>query len=123
VLHHCEAPAALLGECLRVASRAVVVKDHFSFGPISRLLLHAMDMVGNAEAGVLVRGTYFSPTTWVDLSREAGGRIAALRWPLRIHDAPFRLITRDELQFAARIERAGADARERTGMSAQAEVA
>lgn len=106
VLHHCEDPALVLGECLRVASRLVVIKDHFRFGPVSRALLLAMDVVGNAEAGVLVRGTYFSPAEWVQLARAAGGRITGLTWPLRIHDAPFRLITQDELQFAARIERA-----------------
>jgi len=111
VLHHCEDPAAVLGECLRVASRAVVLKDHFRFGAVSKALLLAMDVVGNAEAGVFVRGTYFSPAEWVSLARAAGGRITGLVWPLRIHDAPFRLITQDELQFAARIERAPADTR------------
>ena len=104
VLHHCEAPSEVLAECLRVASRAVVVKDHFRFGAVSKALLLAMDVVGNAEAGVLVRGTYFSPAEWIDMVRAAEGRITALHWPLRIHDAPMRLVTRDELQFAARIE-------------------
>jgi SAM-dependent methyltransferase len=106
VLHHCEAPAEVLGECMRVASRAVVIKDHFRFGPASKAILLAMDVVGNREAGVLVRGTYFSPAEWLSLARAAGGHITGLVWPLRIHDAPFRVITRDELQFAARIERA-----------------
>lgn len=104
VLHHCEAPGEVLAECLRVASRAVLVKDHFRFGSISRALLLAMDVVGNAEAGVLVRGTYFSPAEWIEMVRAAGGRITALRWPMRIHDAPMRFVTRDELQFVARIE-------------------
>jgi ubiquinone/menaquinone biosynthesis C-methylase UbiE len=104
VLHHCEAPSEVLAECLRVASRAVLVKDHFRFGAVSRALLLAMDVVGNAEAGVLVRGTYFSPAEWIEMVRRAEGRITSLRWPLRIHDAPMRFVTRDELQFAARIE-------------------
>ncbi|MDI1435339.1 MULTISPECIES: methyltransferase domain-containing protein [Polyangium] len=104
VLHHCEAPAEVLAECLRVAARAVIVKDHFRFGPVSQALLLAMDVVGNAEAGVLVRGTYFSPAAWIDMVQAARGRITELRWPLRIHDAPMRFVTRDELQFAARIE-------------------
>jgi len=104
VLHHCEAPGVVLAEAMRVASRAVIVKDHFRFGPISRALLHTMDIVGNAEAGVLVRGTYFSPAEWIDLAREAGGRITELRWPMKIHSTPLRLVTRDELQFAARLE-------------------
>ena len=32
-----------------------------------------------------------------------------LWWPLRIHDLPFRLVTQDRLQFAARIEHAAGD--------------
>lgn len=106
VLHHCASPGAVLAEALRVASGVVVVKDHFRLGPISNALLLAMDVVGNAEAGVLVRGSYFSPAEWIEMVTAANGRVTKLLWPLRIHDAPIRFVTRDELQFAARIERA-----------------
>lgn len=112
VLHHCSSPEKVLAEALRVSSGVVVVKDHFRLGPVSNAILLAMDMVGNAEAGVLVRGTYFSPVQWVNLVNAAGGRITALHWPMRIHDAPMRFLTRDELQFAARIERVTAKERE-----------
>jgi ubiquinone/menaquinone biosynthesis C-methylase UbiE len=105
VLHHCQKPTDVLRECLRVANRCVLVKDHFRFGPLSRAVLLAMDVVGNQEAGVFVRGTYFSPAEWIDMVRDAGGTFAKLVWPMRIHDAPFRYVTRDEVQFAARIER------------------
>jgi hypothetical protein len=66
-----------------------------------------MDQIGNAAPGVDVRGTYWSPGEWVEMVTACGGRFAQLDWPLRIHDYPFRLITRDELQFAARIEHVG----------------
>jgi SAM-dependent methyltransferase len=108
VLHHCHDPAAVLREALRVASRAVAIKDHFCFGPVSGKILLWMDQVGNAAPGVDVRGTYWTPTEWVDMVTAAGGRIARLTWPLQIHDYPFRLVTRDELQFAARLEPAAA---------------
>jgi hypothetical protein len=94
-----------LREALRVASRIVAVKDHFCFGPFSEKLLLWMDVVGNAGPGVHVEGKYLDPAEWVALVREAGGRITGLDWPLKIHDLPFRLVTRSELQFAARIER------------------
>jgi SAM-dependent methyltransferase len=106
VLHHCEAPRAVLREALRVASRAVAVKDHFRFGPLSEKILLWMDRAGNHGPAVLVRGTYWSPAEWVEMVAGAGGRFAGLTWPLRIHDYPFRLITQDRLQFAARIEHA-----------------
>jgi ubiquinone/menaquinone biosynthesis C-methylase UbiE len=104
VLHHCENPLAVLREALRVASEVVAIKDHFCFGRVSRAVLLAMDIVGNAAPAVEVRGTYFSPGQWSALVNEAGGRFASIEWPLQIHDYPFRLITQDRLQFAARIE-------------------
>jgi SAM-dependent methyltransferase len=104
VLHHCASPLAVLREALRVSSRVVAIKDHFRFGKLSAAILLAMDVVGNAGPGVLVRGTYLSPGEWADLVREAGGRFTGIEWPLRIHDLPWRLVTQDRLQFAARIE-------------------
>lgn len=105
VLHHCAKPLEVLRECLRVASRCVLVKDHFRFGPLSNAMLLALDVVGNAEAGVLVRGTYFSPNQWIEMVQQAGGRIGRLEWPMQIHASPIRFVTRDELQFAIRIDK------------------
>lgn len=105
VLHHCAKPRDVLRECLRVSSMCVLVKDHFRFGPLSNAMLLALDVAGNAEAGVLVRGTYFSPNEWVDVVRDAGGRMMRLEWPMRIHKAPICYVTRDELQFAMRVEK------------------
>lgn len=107
VLHHCEDPRAVLREALRVAGACVAIKDHFCFGPVSERILLWMDMVGNAAPGVTVRGTYFTPGQWVSMVTDCGGRVTHLDWPLQIHDYPFRLVTRDELQFAARVEHAG----------------
>jgi SAM-dependent methyltransferase len=106
VLHHYEHPAEVLREALRVASRVVAIKDHFRFDRVSGAILLAMDQVGNAAPGVLVRGTYFTAGEWSALVHDAGGRFTGLEWPLRIHDLPWRLITQDRLQFAARIEHA-----------------
>ena len=107
VLHHCEHPAGVLREALRVASRVVAIKDHFRFDRVSGAILLAMDQVGNAAPGVLVRGTYFTAGEWSALVHDAGGRFTGLEWPLRIHDLPWRLVTQDRLQFAAKIEHAG----------------
>jgi 2-polyprenyl-3-methyl-5-hydroxy-6-metoxy-1,4-benzoquinol methylase len=105
VLHHCAKPDQVLRECLRVASRCVLVKDHFCYGFVSRALLLALDVTGNAAAGVLVRGTYFSPAQWVDMVRDAGARITEIEWPMQIHPTPLRYVTRDEVQFAMRVEK------------------
>jgi hypothetical protein len=109
----------VLGEALRVAGRVVAIKDHFRFGPVSEKILLWMDVVGNAGPAVEVRGTYFGPREWVDMVTGAGGRFTGLDWPLQIHDFPFRLVTQDRLQFAARIERVrGADVRAVVGEEA-----
>ncbi len=105
VLHHAADSETLLREALRVARRAVVIKDHYRFGRASNALLLAMDVIGNASQGILVRGTYLSPKEWIDLASRAGGRIDAQLWPLDVHAFPLRLATRSELQFAARIVR------------------
>ena len=78
VLHHAADPTRVLSEALRVAKRVVAVKDHVKTGPIANKLLLWMDQVGNAEAQVLVRGTYFSPPEFVALASAAGGSITKL---------------------------------------------
>ena len=107
VLHHCEHPAIVLREALRVASRVVAIKDHFRFDRLTGAILLAMDRVGNAGPGVLVRGTYYTAGELATLVDDAGGRITGLEWPLRIHNLPWRLVTQDRLQFTAKIEHTG----------------
>ena len=106
VLHHCAAPGAVLKEALRVADRALVIKDHFAYGPLTHRMLYWMDIAGNAKDGIPSPGTYFEPAQWVDLIGEAGGRIAALDWPLKTHDLPWRIVGWARLQFTAKVVRA-----------------
>lgn len=101
VLHHAAAPAELLAECLRVAARTVALKDHLRFGPLSSAVLRAMDHVGNAASGVTVRGRYLSLPEWLELFSSAGAEVISLRWPVVVHDLPWRLVTRSAYQFTA----------------------
>lgn len=103
VLHHATDPLQLLREALRVSRQGVVVKDHFCFGPRSRLMLVGMDLVGNRPYGVHVTGRYFSPEAWLALCDAAHATTSALVWPLDVHAPLVRTITRSELQFAARL--------------------
>jgi SAM-dependent methyltransferase len=104
VLHHADDPGALLAECVRVSRFGVAVKDHLSFGAVSSKLLEVMDHVGNADNGVAVTGRYFSTDEWFAMVNGAGGQMTSMRWPLLIHDLPWRIATRSELQFASFVE-------------------
>jgi SAM-dependent methyltransferase len=103
VLHHCTEPLTVLTEALRVCKRVLVIKDHFAFGAISKLLLYWMDMVGNAKDSIPSPGAYATPQEWVSLIARSGGRMMSLDWPLKTHDLPWRLVGWPELQFTARV--------------------
>lgn len=103
VLHHCANPTAVLAECVRVAKRVVAVKDHFSFGAISHRTLYWMDRFGNAKDSIPVAGTYFTPPQWIEMITTAGARMAALDWPIKMHELPWRAIAWPELQFSAKL--------------------
>lgn len=103
VLHHAAEPEALLREALRVARRAVVLKDHFAFGAVSARALALYDWVGNRGTGVALPGRYLAPGAWRALFARVGARLDALRWPLAVHPPALAALTRSELQFAARL--------------------
>jgi ubiquinone/menaquinone biosynthesis C-methylase UbiE len=103
VLHHCDDLGQVLRECVRVAKDAVIVKDHFSFGPLSHATLWFMDWFGNAKDSILVRGKYLSPPQWIELVEASGARMAELAWPMKMHDLPWSVIGRPELQFTAKL--------------------
>lgn len=103
VLHHCDDASVVLRECARVAKKVVVVKDHFSFGPISHQTLYYMDRFGNAKDSIHVPGHYFSPSQWVAMFATAGCQITELNWPMLMHDMPWRIIGWPELQFSAKL--------------------
>lgn len=103
VLHHCSDPQAVLREAVRVADKLVAIKDHFAFGPVTHKILYFNDIVGNAKDGIPSPGTYFEPQQWVEMIQEAGGRMAALDWPLKTHDLPWRIMGWPQLQFTAKV--------------------
>lgn len=104
VLHHCEDAEVVLRECLRVASRLVVIKDHFAYGPLSQTVLYLMDVVGNARDAIPSPGHYFEPHEWVAMIERAGGRLTGLEWPFALHDLPWRIIAPPALHFIAKVE-------------------
>lgn len=102
VLHHAPADAqpALLAESLRVA-RKVVVKDHFEYGPMSRMMLRAMDFAGNWGYGVPVPERYFSEASYLALLGGVGCRETTRVHPISLygHIPLGNSILRPEWQF------------------------
>lgn len=74
VLHHTGDPAALLREARRVATRHVLLKDHYRKGIAAYTRLRFMDWVGNARFGVALPFNYWSEEQWQATWQEIGLR-------------------------------------------------
>ena len=72
VLHHTNDPLILLREALRVARRAIVLKDHTLQGVLSGTRLRFMDYVGNARHGVALPFNYWSRQQWAEAEIHLG---------------------------------------------------
>lgn len=114
VLHHVSTirgQLELFKECVRVGSRGVAVKDHVEKWLPDRIVLGAMDWVGNSFHGVASPGNYLNPQMWDNLYAKSGvvsaQRIGA---PLGIHSPAFSWLTEvtpwgSELQFVEFLKR------------------
>ena len=92
VLHHVEDQKSLLADMLRVARRAVVVKDHLCENASDRWMLLKMDGVGNDRHGVAVPGCYLSRNQWQTLIDGAGGKVKTFHGHVHIYPWPLSMI-------------------------------
>lgn len=75
VLHHVSAQqrAELILECLRVTGGGPLhIKDHLSEGSLDKGRLWALDLLGNAPFGGMVRAEYLDRADWAQLAGETG---------------------------------------------------
>ena len=70
VLHHTDAPVALLKEAVRVARHCILIKDHLVQGWLARPTLRFMDFIGNAPHGVVLPYNYLTSGQWDSALRE-----------------------------------------------------
>ncbi len=103
VLHHTEAPAALLREARRVAQR-LVVKDHTLTGWLAGPTLRVMDWVGNAAHGVALPYNYQTEAQWRALFASLRLRVEAWQDDLRLYPWPADWFFGRKLHFLARLE-------------------
>ena len=103
VLHHTEDPGRLLSEAARVASSAVIVKDHLADDPTSRPRLKLMDWVGNARFGVRLPYNYLSTRQWGEVLTSTGLTIDAEVDEIGLYAAPFSWIFERRLHLLWRL--------------------
>lgn len=85
VLHHEPDERRLLRECLRVAGRAVIVKDHLRRGPLAQQRISLIDWAANAPYGVPCLFRYHTPAEWQALRRTLGADAAEERLGMRVY--------------------------------------
>lgn len=103
VLHHTEDPAVLLAEALRVARRAVIIKDHLSDGLAANATLRIMDWVGNARHGVALPYNYWPERRWRATLARLGARIETWNTRLGLYPFPASLAFDRSLHFVTRL--------------------
>ena len=104
VLHHTLDPMILLHEAVRVARKAVIIKDHTCDGLLDDLTLRLMDQVGNARHGVALPYNYWSQQRWFEAVDTLGLRITTWKRDLRLYPRPARWLFDRSLHFVSRLE-------------------
>lgn len=105
VLHHADDPMGLLAEAVRVADRAVVLKDVMTLGLLSEPTLRFMDWVGNARHGVPLPYRFWAQDRWRSAFAELDLRAEAERRRLGLYPPPFDLVFERRMHFIVRLVR------------------
>lgn len=105
VLHHTKDPRILLQEAQRVASKHVLIKDHYREGVLANARLRFMDWVGNARFGVALPYNYWTERQWHAAWRELGLQPEHLVTSLGLYPHPADWIFGANLHFIALLER------------------
>ena len=110
VLHHADDPAELMREAVRVARRAIIVKDHVREGLLAATTLRFMDGVGNHGTGVPMRHEYWTRAQWAELFRDLPVEVELYRGALGLYSWPISPVFERKLHFIARLGVGGAQA-------------
>ena len=93
----------MLAECVRVARRAVIVKDHYCNNQFDNARLRFMDWVGNRSHGVRLPYNYLSRRQWRTLYGDLGLFSDVTLETLKLYPIPFRWVFDAQLHFVARL--------------------
>jgi SAM-dependent methyltransferase len=105
VFHHATDADVLMAEMKRVSRGNVVIKDHLLHGLPSKVVLRAMDWVGNFRHGVSLPFDYRSEAEWNRAWERCGVRPVSIVRRLHLYPFPFSAIFDADLHFLAVLER------------------
>lgn len=103
VLHHTEDPMILLREAVRVACKAIVLKDHTCNGLLAGPTLRFMDQVGNERHGVVLPYNYWPQQKWFESFDTLGLTIGTWKKDLKLYPKPASWVFDRSLHFVARL--------------------
>lgn len=103
VLHHTEDAMILLREAVRVAKKAVVLKDHTQNGLLAHSTLRFMDYVGNKQYGVNLPYNYWTLAQWENAITELNLTTEIWKKDLALYPNPANLIFGRSLHFVAKL--------------------
>ena len=103
VLHHTDAPMALLREAIRVARAGIVIKDHLREGFCAGPTLRFMDWFGNAAWGVRLPYNYWDAAQWKSAREQLDLRTEEERIALGLYPFWANWLFGRSLHFIARL--------------------
>jgi ubiquinone/menaquinone biosynthesis C-methylase UbiE len=101
VLHHAVDPHGLLAECVRVARRVIIIKDHVRRGWLSVPLLRLLDWAANKPYGVRCLYRYNTPADWQQWHRTHGLTPIHQLWSMRLYPPLINPLFGNRLQYFA----------------------
>ena len=104
VLHHTPDPMVLLSEAERVASKAILIKDHRLNGLFARPTLRFMDWVSNAPHGVVLPYNYWQHDKWHQSFALMNVEIAVWKEKLQLYPPLADWVFGRSLHFISRLD-------------------